>query len=754
MSVFIQLQNTTRAMGATSICPGSHYCTEGPIAAYCEAANIQAVNQYGYTGGDALIMNMNSFHRGSAHTDSNAPERIMLILSFTPKPSPRAERRQISQGFTYQLRWDMWGHTLNDLANANTVMLQPWATLRSLGLYKPPSADWGIDYIMQSTQRILHTDNGFSRRNLDEFIQEGGFTFLPSFLQADIAKDESWLEFLVQTLQLCIVFAKNVTLGSLLAYLLLAVVVSIMAQPGKQVYQLRHFFLRFVIIITIASTFQMAARYCVDQTNWAKDIVAHQRYTSVVPYDEAWAQKNQNDPLSFHQAWNRTTFPNRHDVLIETRYGSLDLGPFNNFIDGHPGNVAFNELLESYRDSNYNQYPLLFQNAMARYVTRLISWTRQNGRFLYQLPNGAWSKLIPAEAELYVKHQLWLNANPNIKKATQLIRYGLSGMRYGLYRDTALAKDHSRLFMKDLEQKIVQQTNFVDNVPTTGRTGGNPISKNLQFACRRQFPKANVMAFTEKRRHRIENTSPEPTEPFPGAWFEQGDVVEVLYEDYDDEYSALLWYGAEIRQITASGQYTVHFVNDESRIVSSEKIRRIRKFKSKEIFEIIRDNGDYYEYEFLQELDDSTFQAKDVLSGAIVGGISALQWRRTGGKIQTKPDVFFAAYELDVDEGDEVEVYYDDEHWYTGKITNVDTLNGEHSYNISFVDGTELVTTDANIRTASEYQSGETIEIYIDDSYNECEFLGKLPDGKNQARCIDYDEIVEGFTSLEICRKQ
>ena len=66
------------------------------------------------------------------------------------------ESRQLSQGITFSLRWDMWGHTLSDLAKADTAMTQPWATLRALGLYKAKDADWGIDFVTGSTHRIAN----------------------------------------------------------------------------------------------------------------------------------------------------------------------------------------------------------------------------------------------------------------------------------------------------------------------------------------------------------------------------------------------------------------------------------------------------------------------------------------------------------------------------------------------------------------------------------------------------------------------
>ena len=80
-SIFVQLQNTTRSMGATSACPGTHMCAAGPLDQVCEDHGMQLVGEHGYwRSGDALLMNMNSWHRGAAHVDRDAPDRVMYVL--------------------------------------------------------------------------------------------------------------------------------------------------------------------------------------------------------------------------------------------------------------------------------------------------------------------------------------------------------------------------------------------------------------------------------------------------------------------------------------------------------------------------------------------------------------------------------------------------------------------------------------------------------------------------------------------------
>ena len=61
-SLFIMLQNTTKAMGATCVCPGLYMCSGGELKQVCEKHGFQLVGEDGYyRAGDALLMNMNRY---------------------------------------------------------------------------------------------------------------------------------------------------------------------------------------------------------------------------------------------------------------------------------------------------------------------------------------------------------------------------------------------------------------------------------------------------------------------------------------------------------------------------------------------------------------------------------------------------------------------------------------------------------------------------------------------------------------------
>jgi len=88
-SLFIPLQPTTHAMGATGLCAGTHTCTEfdfeginkgdacGDLAIYAEVDK----------AGTGAFMNSLLYHKGSANTDTEGNVRVMFYLSWAESPN-------------------------------------------------------------------------------------------------------------------------------------------------------------------------------------------------------------------------------------------------------------------------------------------------------------------------------------------------------------------------------------------------------------------------------------------------------------------------------------------------------------------------------------------------------------------------------------------------------------------------------------------------------------------------------------------
>ena len=560
-SVFIQLQNTTKEMGATSCCPGTHFCSQGSMEQFCDEYGFQLVNDNGYWGqGDALLMNMNSWHRGGAHTDPDGLDRVMLILTFVPKPIERAETRQLSQGITFSLRWDMWGHTLNDLAHADTLMTQPWATLRALGLYKANAANWGIDYTSSALIRTANGDNGFRPEELEEFISRGGLRFLPKWLQTfDINWDieESWPEYVKGTKEKCLAFFALVSKAAVVGYLLLFALCAVVmprnwrARPASMSAAV----LRVTLILSLVGLIYFAAKFHVDQTGWAKDIAAGRRYTSTVDVDRKFAKYPSG----------QTTLPTVNDVLIETRHGSEQLAMYNDFVTlGHPGNARFREMIDAFADL-FQDYNNEFKEATVQYVCYGIF--HNHGRFLYQGPDGNWVWLYDDDVFPYVRAELAMASNKILSVLNKNIRYIESEYKYGKLRNTALTVRHAVPYMESLRKEIVLKSNKVSsNIPS-------PKAKRIELT--KIVRATNIPAMSRRpiRSKRVVQLQQEieSEEPFDGAWIAQDDEVET--------YNGGAWYYASVLWVNAHGQYSVEDYKGKRSVVDRFSIRPFAEYR-------------------------------------------------------------------------------------------------------------------------------------------------------------------------------
>jgi hypothetical protein len=127
-------------MGATTVCPGTHLCANEDMEDVCLMNGAFEVSSNGHTGkdygvlqrGDGMMFNQNIWHRGPGNYDLESPiNRVNLILTFVRRVDhEKGDVRQQGMGTYYYQRWNMWGHTYQDLKDASTTMVQPWAALK------------------------------------------------------------------------------------------------------------------------------------------------------------------------------------------------------------------------------------------------------------------------------------------------------------------------------------------------------------------------------------------------------------------------------------------------------------------------------------------------------------------------------------------------------------------------------------------------------------------------------------------------
>jgi hypothetical protein len=544
----------------------------------------------------------------------------MMILTFVPRPLKRAETRQLSQGITFSLRWDMWGHTLSDLAMADTRMTQPWATLRALGLYKPKDADWGIDYLSGAAIRAANKDNGFRLDELENFIEGGGFKFLPKFLHGEIDEEDDydWEEYCLKTIVNVENFLKRTTLycfGGYVTLQVLILLVGVVAARGdKEGRSFKRFYwalVRVALIQTLVYIAYKAAVNRVDTTEWARDIRARRLYAPPFGNEE-------ND------YWGPTTSPHRKDVLIETRYKSEHLAMYNDFVAGHPGNREWNEWLEAQAPiyASYVGSPM-FRDAVAEYVVGAVN--SNGGRMLYQGPDSHWIVMSKEDSVTQTELELRARSSSLLFEMNRVIDFLKSDCKYGRFRSTSLARSDSYAFLYDLKERLglipKRSESLVKPVNTVLVTLKRHIAPAFPRLFNLQTP--SCKARFERRPVALHVGQP-PQEPELGAWLMQGDKVDGYYKEPSGRY---MWYPGSIRLVTSSGFDLVDFADGDEAWMWHTQVRRYRPLQPGEMVEAFL-NDDYQFAEVIKEDLENGTCVLQLSSGQKVKGVS------TGGLIR------------------------------------------------------------------------------------------------------------------------
>ena len=92
----------------TDVCPGTHYCGND-LGTMCESTKMSLAyadpSGPHFRAGDGALLNQIVWHRGAAHRDKHALERIVFIVSFLARPSVEKDPRQLSRGtYFHQVR--------------------------------------------------------------------------------------------------------------------------------------------------------------------------------------------------------------------------------------------------------------------------------------------------------------------------------------------------------------------------------------------------------------------------------------------------------------------------------------------------------------------------------------------------------------------------------------------------------------------------------------------------------------------------
>ena len=471
-SLFITLQDTSAEMGATQVCPGTYMCTNnGPQFCVENGFPVSGKHSVWKKGWGALV-NQQSQHRGAAHTDPNAPHRVVFILTFAPRPEKVAERRMLGQGGSYSTRWDMWGHTLEDFKNPKRNLRQPWAMLRSLGIYKSSRSQWGWDYISVQSMRIANEDTGFTGEDLEKFIDKVSFG-LPFWLQPKVHLETTWDNYLYEFVLIIKYITGAIYAISLLFYLITTVGIVIknekFASTPQKIRSLGNAIVPFLLFHACIALCAFGGVHQISQTQWAKDIKKERLYRPLLTRKPTAVANTKNIEV-----------PNPSDILIGTRLSSRFLSSYNQVFDYHPGNILWQEKMSQFDmgGMKFQKLPTIVQGQLVQDIIDSLV-IQQNREFFYQNESGNWEAMEIENIKKKIRDTFLCQANPMYKALNEEIEFIKSDCRFGIMHLSSLCRRFSSQHISSIKQKISLGllSPYESINPTTNKT--NP-QKNFE----------------------------------------------------------------------------------------------------------------------------------------------------------------------------------------------------------------------------------------------------------------------------------
>ena len=401
-SLFITLQDTTGDMGATTVCPGTHYCTND-IYNICDKNGFQ-LNEADPDGvwqaGDGALFNQQVWHRGAKHNDRRAPERVVFIVSFIGRPDAT---RQLARGTYFHQKWISWGHTMQDLKDAPQSMAKPFSILRALSLWKPKSRNWGYDLITAATLRIANGQMGMMPHEVPDFqrnVIEKLF-HIPLFLQGPVIEDDdAWTKYLEGTIRKVKQFFVSVNCAFIAFYLF---IVFILCIKDRSTHPVKTASRRLLFTHGIPVLLAWRLMHRVSNSNWG-----HKTGDFLRPPFPDHLRRLRDDTISA----GPTTLPTVADILLGTRYDAMYLGAYDRWLDYHPGNFDFRAQVH-----HCSRMPVsLDQKCIDSILTTKL------GHFLEQdWRNGEWRIMTPVESRRHVQVALQKARNTVLARTAKSI---------------------------------------------------------------------------------------------------------------------------------------------------------------------------------------------------------------------------------------------------------------------------------------------------------------------------------------------
>jgi len=404
--------------------------------------------------------------------------------------------------------------------------------------------------------RCANNQMGMTYEELAVFVEAVMSKFnIPEWLQGPVTEeDDAWQIYLRETLDKSLVFVAEANLFVLGPYLLFVVMV---AGIRRKTSVLTGSLFRLLITHGLLLLIGYQILNHIQQSQFATDLRAKRLLMRAFP----------EITIPTEDTLGPTALPERHDVLIGSRFDARFMGAFDRWLDYHPGNKQFRAAVansaEYYRD--YSGLPDVFRGKV---VTNVQSLTKRRGRFLSQdWRSGLWNIISDAESQNYVRQSLLAGSSEVLADLNQEISYMLADYRFGLKRGTGLANVSQQYLLHWRNDLLFPRANSVSEafVPWPLVISNKPVFSVQSFlAPTTSHAQPAVIPFTANSKRWCEIPAPPPS-------FQVGDVVMVMEQDI----YGVRWYRGSVMGTAKNDRLKVSFEEGGTEQVPVAMIRPV-----------------------------------------------------------------------------------------------------------------------------------------------------------------------------------
>jgi hypothetical protein len=404
------------------------------------------------------------------------------------------------------LLWNQWGHTFYDYLHADTRMTEPQATLRSLGVIRSS----GINYLSSASMRMANEESGMTANDLEDFLERGGFFFLPDSWQGkfeEVSDISDFHAFVLGTLKRVERQLEKINILAVVAYLLLAILLRRQSTTCSSIFTS---FSRVVVIYGLVLFVSWRVTRQVEDSNWAKGIRSGKAYTL------SWVEIDESRP---------STLPHRTDVLLVPHYASNYMASYSHVIDvAHPGNKFWNDLVKEQAEG----YMALSPALQKQFCGMLLESITAQRRILEQGLDRLWYNVISQDQLRKFCHTEFIKSSNPLQNALMFEIDALkSESEFGMFRMTGMHVTQTNNFLEQWEKRFLPLLEGTEAKPAVVRNVATKTTTMLR-------PSISLTTVPQKASHKRHSSAlppkPSPTPPALNAWLQDGDRVKVLWD--------------------------------------------------------------------------------------------------------------------------------------------------------------------------------------------------------------------------------